>query len=559
MAGPHSANFEAHRPAAAGTRGMVVAGHPLAAEAGAHVLRTGGNAVDAAMAVTSTLGIVEPQMSGLGGDGFILIYRRDAGTVEVVNGTGPAPTRATLDEYRSGIPYKGIRSTSVPGLVDACLLAHARYGSRPLSDSFATAIELARDGYPLSWGVARTLAKDEAMLRTPSSAAIYAPQGVPLAAGAIVRQPALALTLEAIADGGRAEFYEGAIARAIAACSRDEGGLIDYEDLAAFHARWQPPISVGYRGYEVFEGPPNCSGHVLLQELAMVEQFDLAALGCNAAESVHLMVEAKRLAFADREAYLADPDWVDVPIEGLLSPGYTRERAALIDPARAAATVVAGDPWRHQASGRPAAAKRKVTEAREDTTCFVVVDRWGNAVCQLQSIQSAFGSSLIEPRTGILLNNRMTYWHTDPEHIDCLAPGKRVRHTMNPVMVFRDGHLVLVCGTPGADTQVQTNLQVISHVLDFGMSVNEAVEAPRWRHTQNPTESEYPHTCDDALLMEARFPAATVQALSARGHGCRTLGPWEASGSEVMIRVDPATGALFGGADPRRDAYAIGF
>src|SRR5205814_3074286 len=240
----------------------------------------------------------------------------------------------------------------------------------------------------------------------------------------------------------------------------------------------------------------------------------------------------KKLAFADREKYLADPDFVHVPIAGLLSKSYATERAALIDPARA---------HPHPLAGRP--------EGREDTTCFCVVDGQGNAVGQLQSLQSGFGSQLIAGDTGILLNNRMTYWHLEEEHIDCLQPGKRVRHTMNPVMVLRDGRLLLVCGTPGADTQVQTNLQLVTSVIDFGLDAQEAVEAPRWRHCQNGTESTWPHTCPDELLLEARFSEAVREGLLARGHPVRIIGPWEAAGSAMAIAVGD-DGALFGGADP---------
>jgi gamma-glutamyltranspeptidase/glutathione hydrolase len=250
------------------------------------------------------------------------------------------------------------------------------------------------------------------------------------------------------------------------------------------------------------------------------------------------MVEAKKLAFADRERYLGDPEWVKIPLARLLSKEYAGERARLIVPGRAMPAPVAG-------------------EAVEDTTSFCVADRWGNAVCQLQSIQSGFGSGLIVPGTGVLLNNRMTYWHLEPGHPDELRPGKRVRHTMNPYMVRRNGQLVLVGGTPGADTQVQTNMQVISHVLDFGLTVQEAVEAPRWRHTGNGTESEYPHTCADELLLEGRFPEATREALATWGHSPRLLGDWDASGSQQMIQLWPETGVLAGGSDPRRDGCAL--
>lgn len=306
----------------------------------------------------------------------------------------------------------------------------------------------------------------------------------------------------------------------------------------------------------------------------MVEQFDLKTLGCNTAESIHIMVEAKKLAFIDREAFVADPEYIDIPTLGLVSKEYSKERAMLIDPDRAAGRVESGNPWHHQRAGPAGGLASVRTSAgvqEEDTTCFAVVDRWGNAVCQLQSLQSGWGSSLIAGDTGILLNNRMTYWHLEPDHVDCLQPGKRVRHTMNPVMVFSNGQgtdssastgdrkLVLVCGTPGADTQVQTNLQVITHILDFGMTVAEAVEAPRWRNTQSPTESAVPHVTEDLLHMESRLGADVRAGLERRGHHLNVLGPWDASGSEVMIQVDSESDALMGAADPRRDGYTIGW
>ena len=309
--------------------------------------------------------------------------------------------------------------------------------------------------------------------------------------------------------------------------SQQQGGLLSLKDLEDHHRRWQDPISTTYRGNTVYEAPPNSSGHVLLQELNLMETLDLQALGCNTTEAIHCMVEAKKLAFADREAYVADPEFVDVPIQGLLSKDYARDRAALIDPQRTSGRVGEGDPWRYQQAGSAVRAgrQRAVTPDREDTTCFCVVDRWGNAVCQLQSIQSAWGSSLIAGDTGVLLNNRMTYWHLDPGHVNCLQPEKRVRHTMNPVMVFSPSNdLVLVCGTPGADTQVQTNLQVITHVLDFGMTVAEAVEAPRWRHQQDPMESTLPHTCIDELQLEGRFPGGVREGLGRRGHTLNGFG-----------------------------------
>ncbi len=579
---PHGVSFESNRPVVMGRNGMVCAGHPLAAQAGMAVLQRDGNAVDAAIATAAALNVVEPNMSGVGGDGFIMIYNREAGTIEVCNGTGAAPYATDVDWYRrNGIPAKGILSVSVPGLVDAWMSAHAKYGALSRAEVFDAAIDLSENGFPVTHVLSGVIGGDRLLQEFPDSQAVFAPGGVPMQPGQILRQPGLARTFQAIVDGGRDAFYEGETARSLVRFSEEQGGILSLKDLADCRSRWEAPISTTYHGHTVYEAPPNSSGHVLLQELNIVEQFDLKSLGCNTPESIHLMVEAKKLAFADREAYMADPDWADVPIAGMLSRQYAAERARLIDPEQAAQVAGHGDPWSYQPANyarRPKAAAAGAMQ-EEDTTCFVVVDRWGNAVCQLQSIQSSLGSSIVAGETGILLNNRMTYWHLDPDHVDCLQPGKRVRHTMNPIMVFRDaaesrhafqnggsrngdsghGSLALVCGTPGADTQVQTNLQVITHVLDFGMTVAEAVEAPRWRNTHSPTESNIPHECDNLLYVESRFPAEALDGLRRRGHTLDVMHAWGASGSEMMIQIDGDTGALHGAADPRRDGYAIGW
>ncbi len=567
---PHGVSFESYRPVVMGRNGMVCSGHPLASQAGIAMLQKGGNFADAALATAAALNVVEPLMSGIGGDGFIMVYRKDTDVLEVCNGTGAAPYAATRERYLpDGIPMKGILSVSVPGLLNSWLDVHEKHGVLSLAQCLAPAMDLADNGFPVTHVLSRAIASDSLLCQFPTSQAVFAPNGRPLQPGEICYQRDLARTFQTIIDGGREAFYRGEIARALVKFSEEQGGLLTLPDLADCRARWQAPIATTYHGHTVYEAPPNSSGHILLQELNLVEQFDLQGMGCNTAESIHLMVEAKKLAFIDREAYVADPEYVDVPVEGLLSKDYARERARLIDPERAAYAVPAGNPWPYQsAQPRGVPARVGAGQEQEDTTCFVVMDGQGNAICQLQSIQSAWGSSLIAGDTGILLNNRMTYWHLEEDHVDRLEPGKRVRHTMNPVMVFRNGaasgngagrQLSLVCGTPGADTQVQTNLQVITHVLDFGMTVAEAVEAPRWRNTQNPTESNVPHTCPDELLVESRYAADTLEGLRRRGHVLNVLGGWEATGSEMMIQVDADTGALHGGADPRRDGYAVGW
>lgn len=556
---PHGAVAEAYRPVAMGLRGVVCSGHPLASQAGMQALQRGGNAVDAAIATGAALGVVEPMMSGIGGDGFIMVYSAREGAVSVVNATGAAPARATREEYASaGIPMKGIRSVSVPGILGGWVEAHQRFGALRLADVLAPAIELAEEGFPVTATLAAYFAAEASLATFPSSRKVYAPEGRTLRPGELLVQRDLADTYRAVAEGGAGAFYHGPLARAIAGCSERERGLLSSDDLASYRAVWQKPLVTGYHGFDVYGSPPNSSGHVLLQELNIAERFDLAEWGIDSPRSIHVMVEAKKRAFADREAFTADPDFADVPIAGLLSKEYAGERAASISLRWASDDVRAGDPWRFE--GRPAPATRRARRSgpsRGDTTCLCVVDRWGNAANILQSVQGSFGSGLIVDGTGVLLNNRMTYWHLDPDHVDCLEPGKRVRHTMNTVMALRDGAVAIVCGTPGADTQVQTNMQLLAHVIDAGYSPVEAVEAPRWRHLQDGTESTIPHTCPDELRLEARFDRTTADALRELGHPVSIIGPWEAAGSAMVIRRDSRTGALGGGADPRRDGYAI--
>ena len=569
-----------------GRNGMVCAGHPLAAQAGITILQKGGNAIDAAIATAAALGVVEPLMSGIGGDGFIMAYLAGADELRVCNGTGAAPYAATPERYRDGIPMKGIRSVSVPGLLNAWLDTHEAYGRLPLAAVLAPAIALADDGFPVTHYLSAAIAGDALLCEFPTSRAVFtrSGSGTPLPPGDILRQSDLARTLSAIAAQGRDAFYRGPIGEAIVRFSDSQGGLLTRDDLNDCRARWQEPIATEYRGHIVYEAPPNSSGHILLQELNIIRDYDIAAMGFGSPESIHLMVEAKKLAFADREVYVADPDYVNVPLEGMLSAEYARRRAAGIDPERAATTVKAGDPWAFQSAGAgravvaASAPRRGPRHEQEDTTCFVVADREGNAVCQLQSIQSGWGSSLIAGDTGILLNNRMTYWHLDPDHVDYLQPGKLVRHTMNPVMVFRQNdampsgngsvaadaaprrQLLYALGTPGADCQVQSNMQVLANLIDYGMTLQEAVEAPRWKHIQDGTESTVPHTAENRLLMEGRFSDAAMRRLRAIGHPVHQLDAWDGvTGREMALYIDPDTGAIHGAADPRYDGYAVGY
>ena len=545
MQSPHGIKSEAFRAPVMANNGMVASAHPLASQAGIQAMMAGGNAVDGAIATAAALGVVDPSNSGVGGDGFIMVYWAESNSVTCVNATGPAPYAATRELYLKdgGIPMRGIRSVSLPGIVDGWLLAHDRYGALRLNRVFEPAISLCENGFPVGESLASGLKGTMTLFNeSPYSRAVFTDNGKPIAVGQMLYNRDLANTLRKVASEGRGAFYEGGIAREIVKFSEACDGLFTEKDFADFHAHWDHPIHTNYRGYDVYEMPPNSSGHILLQELNIVELFDLVSLGHNTAECVHLMVEAKKLGFADRERFLADPDWVDVPIEGLLSKEYASAQAERIDLDRAAVDIPAGGP-----------------ELFGDTTCFCVADRWGNVVSMLQSIQMGFGSGLIAGNTGVLLNNRMTYWHLEEGHPNCLMPGKRVRHTMNPVIVAKNNKAFLACGTPGADTQVQTNLQLITNIIDFGMNAQETVEAPRWRSLQNPMESTVPHTCSNNLQLENRFSEEVRAGLARKGHELEILGDWHGPGNAQVIIRHPASGALIGGFDPRVNGYAIGW
>jgi gamma-glutamyltranspeptidase len=353
-------------------------------------------------------------------------------------------------------------------------------------------------------------------------------------------QPDLARTLEEIAEDGAETFYRGRLARRLAAGLDAAGALVSAADLAEFEAEEQTPLAIDYRGYTVLEAPPNSTGFVLLQELKILEHFDVAAMGLLSADWVHAMVEAKKLAFADRERWGAEPRTLAPPFERLLSAEYAGELARHID-MRHAAPAAPADPARHLAG---------------DTTYFCTADGDGNAVSGIQSINSGFGAGVIAGDTGILLNNRMTYWHLEPGHPNRLAPGRRVRHTMNPPLVLKDGELWCVFGTPGADNQVQVNLQVLSAMIDFGLDPQQAAEMPRWTSHVSAQYANWPHQGPNELIAERRFPEEVRRELARRGHPVTTVGDLDGPCSVEIIRRDAATGMLLAGSDPRRDGWA---
>jgi gamma-glutamyltranspeptidase/glutathione hydrolase len=533
-----SETMRCYRALIAGKRGAVAANHPLAAQAGLVALRAGGNAVDAAVATAAALAVVEPMMSGLGGDAFYHVFDAAAGTSTVFNGTGPAPRAATAERYGGGIPRTGPLSVSVPGMVAGLHAMHRKAGRLPWSGLFAEAIRLAAEGFAATPHY-RHFAHDhrDCLNADRRSAAVFFSGGAAPAVGRAIVQPELARSLEEIAADGAEAFYRGALARRLAAGCNAAGALVCEADLAEYQAEEQAPLAIDYRGYTVLEAPPNSTGFVLLEELKIVETFDLAGFGLGSADLAHVLVEAKKLAFADRERWGSDPRTVSPPFDEILSPEYCARLAARIDLRHAAPT-------------------RAIEDAAGDTTYFCTADGDGNAVSGIQSLNSGWGSGVTAGDTGILLNNRMAYWHLAPGHPNYLRPGRRVRHTMNPPLVLKDGRLWAVFGTPGADNQVQINLQVLTAMIDLGLDPQQAAEMPRWTSNVPGQYANYPHHGPDVLTVENRFADEVRRDLARRGHPVDTVGPLDGPCSVEIIRRGE-DGMLLAGSDPRRDGWAL--
>ena len=543
---PHGDNYGSINTNMVGFNAAVVTNHWMSSSVGRDILMKGGNAFDAACGISFILGVVEPQMSGIGGDGFIMMYDSKKDKVNVINATGPAPEFS----YKIGdkIPIKGISSASVPGLVSGVLKMHKLKGSLSLQECLAPAIEAASNGIALSQDQSASLKSDSKAENFQSSLKIWGDKkkGLKNFGDRVVNKD-LAETLKLISIEGEDGFYRGKIADKIVKISDENDGLFSINDFKNFEAEIQDPISTSYRGYDVYEAPPNSSGITLLQQLNIIENFSQKDLSPFSKSAMHLMVEAKRLAFYDRERYLADPKFFDVPVDLMLDKNYAKELSNKIN------------------INGPRISNKELEinyqpDRVGDTTYFCVVDKEGNSVSQLQSIQTQWGSGMVIEGTGILMNNRMSYWHLDKNHINYLIPGKRVRHTMNPVMVFKSNgsinKLCLVNGTPGADTQVQTNMQVLSSIIDHNFLVGEAVSMPRWTHFQNLTESTIPHSTSEFISLESRFSDEIVKNIEGMGHKINIVGPWEGSGSEGMISISES-GLIGAAVDPRRDGQAL--
>jgi gamma-glutamyltranspeptidase/glutathione hydrolase len=540
-----AANPRATRSVVLARNGLIATSQPLASAAGLRVLQEGGNAVDAAITAAAVLAVVEPTMNGVGGDLFALVYDAKSKSVHALNASGRAPQRATPEEFRrrglDAIPYRGVLSASVPGIVDGWSELLARYGTIKFDRALAPAIGYARDGYAVSEIIANQWKDVEPILaRDPAAAATFLPGGHSPAAGDVFRNPHLAATLEQIASGGRDAFYKGAIAKAIADDMRRRDGLITEADLAATKADWIEPLSTNYRGYDVLELPPNTQGVVALEMLNILEGFDIKSMRHNSAEYLHLLVEAKRMAFADRDAWLADARSVPPDVlKRMLSKEYAAERRRQFNPEHAA------EAYAPMALAGSAQVPEEPPQARGDTIYMTVADREGNVVSLIQSLFEAFGSGIVAGDTGIVLHNRGALFTLQAGHPNLIAPGKRPFHTLVPAMVMKDKQPWLSFGVMGGDMQPQGHVQVLLNLIDFGMNVQEAGEAPRFRHSAAGLALE------SAISPEARF------GLSRRGHSIVTqIGMF---GGFQGILFDRRTGVMMGGSDPRKDGLAIGY
>ena len=513
--------------------GGAAASQPLAVSAAISILKQGGSFIDAAIGISAVICVVEPGASHLGGDAFLVTHHAASKTNLAFNGSGEGSHSATPDAYKDGIPLHGYKSGTVPGLVSTWFEAHARYGKLPMAALLEHAIDYAENGFPANAGFVRRIAGHLAI--TPDTQ-VFKDMGIDVNVqiGDLVVQKNLAQSLREIATGGRAAFYEGRIAQQLIKGSE---GWFNAEDLKSHTTRVLDPLSVNYRDLTIYGQPPPTQGMILMEELLINERFDIAAL--TEADRIHVGAESKKIGFADRNTILGDPEFVEVNVAKILSRENVDAQTSQISMDSVLSDIA------------------PVTEG-SDTTYFLVADKEGNAVSWIQSVFHGFGSSWIIPETGILLNNRLTGFSLDLTSPNIIAPGKRPAHTLNAFTVVNpDGTLNIVGGTPGANIQVQTNLQLIINLVDLKMNVQEATEAPRWQHLNAPGLSSEEEHGSGVLEVENRVPSAVLDQLRAKGHDVRALAAWGHGSSVQLMQVLP-NGTFAFGSDPRCEGHASG-
>ena len=535
-----SDSVRAGRSVVRASHGMVASSQPLASEVGLQVLKQGGNAVDAAIAMAAMLNVTEPMMTGIGGDAFMQVYWAKTGELKGLNASGRCPRALTLDYFAkrgiSKMPETGMESITVPGAFDGWVTLLDKYGTRKLPELLEPAINTAENGFPVMERAAEDWSYEiKKLSATPAGASNYLIDGRSPHAGEIFKQRNLARTFRTLAHGGRDAFYKGEIGQAIASYCKQNGGFITMEDLAAQHAEWVDPISTDYRGYRVYECPPNGQGLTALLALNILEGFDLAAMNSRPDQYYHTLIEATRLAFADRNRYIADPRFAKVPVKELLSKEYAARRRALIDPDR---TIPAPTPGEIESGG--------------DTTYFTVIDKDRNIVSFINSLYSAFGSGVVAGDTGICLQNRGSGFSLEPNHPNRLEPGKRPFHTIIPAMVFKDGKPLMGFGVMGGDIQPQGHVQVLCNLIDLGMNLQQAISAPRYRCITG-----------DKVLLEDDLTEPVISSLISRGHVRATtennMPLRVVMGGGQAIMIDWKNGSLLGASDPRKDGMALGY
>ena len=536
----------ATRSEALAPQAMAATSQPLATTAALEVMRRGGSAVDGAIAANAVLGLTEPTGAGIGGDLFAIVWDPGERRLFGLNASGRSPRSLTLEHFRSQgmtrIPPVGPLPVTVPGAVDGWFELHGRFGRLPMADVLAPAIGYARDGFPVTEVIADGWERNVRVLeKYPGFAATFMPGGRAPSKGELFANPRLARTYEAIARGGRDAFYRGDIARAIGDYMKANGGFLSYEDLAAHHSEWVEPVSVSYRGYDVWELPPNGQGIAALQMLNILEGYDLAKMGFGSADALHLLTEAKKLVFEDRARYYADPDFAPAPLERLLSDEYAAERRALIDMSRAATAYPAGE----------------MPGARADTVYLTVADANGMMVSLIQSNYRGMGSGMTPGELGFVLQDRGELFSLQPGHPNVYAPGKRPFHTIIPAFVTRDGKPLISFGVMGGDMQPQGHVQVLVNLIDFGMNLQEAGDAPRIRHDGSSAPTDEVMTDGGELALEKGFDPAVVAELQRRGHRIKAQ-PGDFGGYQA-IRRDPRNGSYAGASESRKDGHAAGY
>jgi gamma-glutamyltranspeptidase/glutathione hydrolase len=528
--------------------GMAATSQPLATQVALEILKKGGSAVDAAIAANAALGLMEPTGCGVGGDLFAIVWDEESGRLHGLNGSGRSPRALSLRWFRDNgyerIPKRGPLPVSVPGTVDAWFELHDRFGRLPMREVLAPAIRYARDGFPVSEVIAYYWQKNvEVLAGYPGFAETFMPGGRAPAEREVFSNPALAATYERIAKEGRDAFYTGDMARVMADYVQANGGFLSVEDLAAHDSEWAAPVSVDYRGYQVWELPPNGQGIAALQMLEILEPYDLGAMGFGSADYVHLFVEAKKLAFEDRARFYADPAFAPAPVETLISESYAAQRRKLIDPDRAAKVYPPGDP--------------AVLEDG-DTIYLTVADADGNMVSLIQSNYRGMGSGMTPPGLGFILQNRGEMFSLEEGHPNVFEPGKRPFHTIIPAFVTRGGRPWLSFGVMGGAMQPQGHVQVLINIIDFGMDLQAAGDAPRIRHDGSSEPTGERMTDGGVVYLETGFPPASVEELRRRGHRVEVANDGNYGGYQAIAR-DPGHGIWVGASESRKDGHAAGY